>query len=130
MKSDIICRKDLEFLMNSFYGEVLADPQIGFIFTDIAQLNINKHLPIIVDFWEMNVLRTGSYRNNVMKIHQDLNLKFPLKASHFEIWLTLFNKTVDHLYQGINAQRIKTNALSIATVIQVKLSNEEINNLN
>ncbi|TYP73442.1 hemoglobin [Aquimarina intermedia] len=121
MKNDIICRDDLECLMNSFYSKVLYDCQIGYIFTDIAQLSMKKHLPIIIDFWEMNLFRKGTYRNNVVKIHQDLNSRHQLKKHHFEIWLTLFNKTVDELFEGINAQCIKTNAISVATVLQIKL---------
>ena len=45
-----------------------------------------------------------------------------LKAEHFRRWTYLFNLTIDELFEGENAERAKQRALSIATVMQVKLS--------
>jgi hemoglobin len=42
---------------------------------------------------------------------------------HFEIWLNLFNESVDHNFKGENAHTIKARALSIATVMRIKTIN-------
>ena len=118
---DISDRCDLETLMAAFYQRLLTDEKIAYIFTDVAKIDLAAHLPHIVDFWEQNILHTGSYRNNVLKIHQDLNAKSALTATHFKTWIGHFNDTVDAHFHGEKAELIKTRALSVATVMQIKL---------
>jgi hemoglobin len=36
-----------------------------------------------------------------------------------------FNVTVEELFAGSNAEKIKTNALNIATVLQIKIAQEK-----
>jgi hemoglobin len=119
---DLQTRQDLEIIMDSFYDKLLKDDSINYIFTDVARINIETHLPIIVDFWEQTIFNSGGYKNNVLKIHQDLNEKVKLTSEHFLLWLNYFNQTVDDLFFGENAEKIKTRALSIATVMQIKLA--------
>lgn len=119
---DVLTREDLEILMDSFYNKLLNNDSINYIFTDVARINIETHLPTIVDFWQQTIFNTGTYKNNVLKIHQDLNEKVKLTSEHFSTWLNHFNKTVDEQFFGENAEKMKTRALSIATVMQIKLS--------
>jgi hypothetical protein len=49
---DIETRDDCERLVRAFYGRALADPIIGFIFTDVARLDLEAHVPEITSFWE------------------------------------------------------------------------------
>src|SRR5918994_2331771 len=42
---DIGSRADCERLVRSFYGRALEDPIIGFIFVDVAKLDLKAHLP-------------------------------------------------------------------------------------
>ena len=119
---DIQNRADLELLIGSFYQKLLQDDKVNFIFTDIAKINLEHHLPILVDFWEQIVFNTGNYRNNPLQVHFDLNKKFKLTPEHFSIWLQHFMATVDALFAGENAEKTKTRALSIANVMQIKLA--------
>ena len=50
MKKDIASREDIELLMNTFYSRLLSDERINYIFTDVAKIDIEKHLPVIVGF--------------------------------------------------------------------------------
>ncbi len=118
---DITSRKDLEFLMKTFYKEVFSNPHIGMFFTEIAKINLEEHLPEIVDFWEQQLFRKGNYKKNVLQIHKNLNDKKKLEEVHFQTWLSIFQKTVDNNYKGTNAELIKTRALSIATVMRIKI---------
>ncbi|MBK8365010.1 MAG: group III truncated hemoglobin [Bacteroidetes bacterium] len=122
MKKDISGRPDIELAIKSFYDKVLADEKIGFIFTDIAKVNWEKHLPIMYDFWENVLFFSGKYNGDPMNVHRHLNNLIELKAEHFRRWTHLFNLTIDELFEGENAERAKQRALSIATVMQVKLS--------
>ena len=121
MKKDIVLRKDIEILVNEFYNKVREDKAIGFIFTDVAGVNWEKHLPRMYSFWENIVLNTGNYDGNPMIKHQDLNEKSPMNMEHFQRWTELFNQTVDELFEGEKAIFIKQRALSIATVMQIKI---------
>ncbi len=40
---------------------------------------------------------------------------------HFQRWILLFNETVDELFKGEKAELIKQRALSISTVMQIKI---------
>ena len=120
--NDIQTRTDLEKILAAFYEKLLQDNEIGYIFTDVAHVNLQAHLPVITDFWEQTLLRAGGYRNNVLQIHLDLNKKTPLTDTHFKIWIRHFNNTIDALFAGENAEKMKTRALSISTIMQLKLS--------
>lgn len=120
-KKDIATRADIEYLIQSFYEKALIDETIGFIFTDIAKIDLESHLPHLFDFWENILLKPNGYKRNVLKVHVDLNEKAKLSPAHFERWLDLFSTTVDDLFQGIIANSAKNKALSIATVMQTKL---------
>jgi len=118
---DIENRQDLEILLSAFYNSLLNDPSINYIFTDVAGINLEQHLPHIVDFWEQSLFYTGSYRKNVMQVHLDLNSKEKLTNTHFETWLHHFNTVTDLLFKGPNCEKIKTRAQSIATVMKIKI---------
>lgn len=107
--------------MRSFYSTLLEDEAMAHIFNDVARLDLEAHLPHIVSFWEGVVLNTGDYRNNVMQVHLNLNAKMPLSKERFDTWLGVFFATIDNLFTGPNAEKMKTRALSIATVMQVKM---------
>lgn len=119
---DIETRDDLEKLMWEFYRRLLADPSISYIFTDVAKIDLEAHIPHLTDFWELSVFHTGNYKKNVMQIHLDLNAKEKFTEKHFETWLRHFFETTDTLFEGPNAEKIKTRAESVATVMKIKLS--------
>ena len=119
---DIETRADLEVLLKEFYTRLLNDDSINYIFTDVAKINLETHLPHITDFWEQSLFYTGGYKKNVMQIHLDLNAKEKLTEGHFKTWLAHFHQTTDNLFTGLNAEKIKTRAESIATVMKLKLS--------
>jgi len=119
---DIETRVDLELLLRAFYNRLLSDNSISYMFTDVAKINLEEHLPHITDFWEQSLFYTGNYRKNVLQIHQNLNSKEKLTEAHFTIWLSNFNDTVDAMFKGENSDKIKTRALSIATVMKIKIS--------
>jgi len=119
---DIESRADLEVFTRKFYNSLLEDNRVSYIFTDVAKIDLEEHLPKITDFWELSIFHTGPYHNNPMHVHMQLNDKEQLTNAHFDIWLMHFNTTVDDLFVGGNAEKIKTRALSIATIMKIKVS--------
>jgi hemoglobin len=122
---DIQNQEDLYLLVDEFYKKLLADPSISYIFTDVVKIKILEHLPILVTFWSQAILGTGGYTNNLTKIHLDINAREHLTPELFRIWLNHFYATVDENFKGGKAEQIKTQALSIATIMQIKIAQEK-----
>ncbi|OSZ81666.1 hypothetical protein CAP36_08255 [Chitinophagaceae bacterium IBVUCB2] len=121
MKKDIESRDDLLLLIKGFYKKLLADDSINYIFTDVAKINIEHHFPVLVNFWDTILFQSGTYQKNAIQPHIALHQKSPLEKHHFETWLRYFKESVDELFAGDNAFIIKERAVSIATVMQIKL---------
>lgn len=120
MKRDIENRDDLLVLMEQFYKKLLADDSINYLFTDIAKIDLEHHLPVLVDFWDGILFQSDTYKKNAMQPHLDLHRKSPLQKHHFDTWLNYFTQTVDELFGGEKAFLAKERARSIATVMQIK----------
>lgn len=120
-KTDIATRADIEQLVNTFYEKVKADADIGYFFTAVMHVDWDVHLPKMYDFWENLLFYTGNYTGNPMLVHRKVNAHAPISAAHFGQWLTLFNATVDELFEGERADLVKARALNIATVMQLKI---------
>jgi hemoglobin len=119
---DIINQEDLYLLVDEFYKKLLSDKSISYIFTDVVKIKIEEHLPILVTFWSQAILGTGGYVKNLTQIHLDIDKKAPLTKELFDIWLSHFYSTVDENFIGENSEKIKTQALSIATIMQIKIN--------
>ena len=120
-EKDISNREDLYLLMKRFYAKLLADPSISYLFTDIAKINLEHHLPVLVDFWDNILFDSDTYRKNAMQPHMALHAKSPLMPQHFETWLGYFKATVDELFTGPVAFRAKERAVSIATIMKIRV---------
>lgn len=121
MKRDIENRADIELLVNEFYDKVKMDTVIGYIFNDVVKVNWEKHLPTMYNFWENTIFYTGNYEGNPMELHKHLHRLTPLSTEHFARWNKLFTQTVDEFFEGVNANLAKQRALSISTVMQMKI---------
>jgi hemoglobin len=119
--ADIETREDVERLVRAFYGRALTDPIIGFIFTDVAHLDLEAHVPQISSFWETILLGAQSYRGGAFRPHAELHMKVPLRSGHFERWLVLWRETVDELFAGERAELAKAHALRVARAFHGRL---------
>lgn len=122
MVPDLANRGDVERLVVTFYETAFRDPLIGPIFTDVAHMDLAAHLPIMGDFWETVLFRTGAYRRNALQVHVALHARHPLTAEHFARWLELWDGTVDALFAGPVADRAKLQAARIAGSMERRLA--------
>ena len=104
---DIASRADCERLVRAFYGRALEDPIIGFIFVDVAKLDLDAHVPRITSFWETILLGARSYSGGAFRPHAELHAKVRLREGHFTQWLNLWSRTVDELFAGERAELAK-----------------------
>jgi hemoglobin len=122
---DIENRADCEQLVRSFYGRALEDPVIGWLFTDVAKLDLEAHVPRITSFWETILLDAHTYGGGAFRPHLELNFKTPLKRGHFERWLHLWYETVDELFAGERAELAKAHATRVAGAFSQRLRSFE-----
>ncbi|MFT6409025.1 MAG: hemoglobin [Arenicella sp.] len=120
-KKDVLLRSDIEDIVARFYDVMLKDPIIGFIFTNVANISLEHHLPIIVDFWDDSLFKNSNYSGNTLQKHLNIHQKMPLRPGHFTRWLFLFNRAVDYRHAGENAERMKSRAELVAKSIAAAL---------
>ncbi len=123
-RKEIETRTDIEIFIKAFYKKVIIDPIIGNIFTEIFPINWEHHIPLISDFWETILLDNPVYKNNAMGVHFEMNKIFPLQKIHFDVWLHLFNETLDELFVGEKVMLAKKRALGIAQVMLLKMDEQ------
>src|SRR5215213_7839080 len=71
---DIESRADCERLVRRFYGRAMDDPMIGFIFTDVARLDLEAHVSRIASFWETILLGAHRYSGGAFRPHARLHV--------------------------------------------------------
>jgi hemoglobin len=121
VRGDIADRADCERLVRAFYGRALVDPLIGWIFTDVAKLDLDAHVPVLTSFWETVLLGARSYGGGAFRPHAVLHAQVGLRAGHFDRWLALWGATVDELFAGERAEQAKAHAQRVAEAFERRL---------
>ena len=106
---------DIHQLVDTFYGKVLQDELLAPFFT---RMNFAEHLPKMEQFWRFALLSEAGYTTNVTEKH----LHMPLEQAHFDRWTTLFNQTIDALFEGDLAAQAKQRAAVIGWTIHSKMN--------
>ena len=120
-QNDIASRADLDLLVREFYAQATTDPLIGHFFTEVMALNLDEHLPVIVNFWESVLLGNLVYRGNPMLKHLHLDDLSSIKPEHFKRWLTLWTATVQKHFSGEKASTAISRASDIARLMEHKI---------
>lgn len=121
MKTDIRNREDIILLINTFYDQVKVNRTIGHFFSAVVNVNWDRHLPVMYDFWEGIVFGKSGYTGNPIQAHHRVHSLHAFSKTDFDEWLKLFHSAVDSLFEGEKAELIKQRASSIATVMQIKV---------
>jgi len=119
--NDITSRNDIATLVNAFYEKVRCNAIIGHYFKEVIDVDWEKHLPVMYDFWEGVVFGSSAYTGNPINAHKKIHALNAFTKSDFEEWLRLFHETTDELFAGEKSALIKQRATSIATVMQLKI---------
>lgn len=119
--NDIQTKEDLQLLVNSFYSKALADDQIGPVFK-AADFSLDKHIPVMVSFWETILFDIHTYKGNPMLKHLELNQQTKLLPAHFERWMMIWKETITANFEGPRAEEAVTRAASIGQMMQFKIN--------
>lgn len=124
-KKDVTNKQHIEDIVARFYDKMLQDSIVGFIFTDVAKIDLEHHLPLIVNFWSDIVFKEKTYHGNALQKHLDLSEKLALKPGHFTRWLYLFGEAVDAKHTGQNAELMKQRAEMVAKSISAAITDRK-----
>ena len=122
IRTDLQGRAEIEQLVNAFYDRVRSDALLGFIFDQVAKTEWRTHLPKMYAFWETVMFRSGGYAGNPLMAHAKLTPLTAMGKPQFDRWLELFRATVDDLFEGENAEHIKSCAADMANVIYGRIN--------
>lgn len=123
--NDIQDDQDVEVLVHTFYEKVRKDDRLGYIFNDVAQVNWDKHLPKMIDFWSNLLFQTGRYTGRPFRQH----LPLPIEEGDFDRWYRLFEEAVANLYKGEKAGYAKELARNIASSFELRMERDGLLNL-
>ena len=122
MKRDIATRDDCERLVRAFYERAFEDDRLGPVFVDVAQLDLDTHVPRITSFWETVLLGARSYGGGAFVPHYELDQLTPLTPELFNRWVALWTMTVDQLFAGPVADDAKRRAELVAGAFSQRLT--------
>ena len=123
-KPDLDCPANIDRFVALFYSRMLKDDQLAPIFLEVADIDLDKHLPLISSYWQKLLLGDTSYQRHTMNIHRVLHSKQALTEVNFSRWLALFNTTLDSHFAGPKSERARAVATQIATNMQRALPAE------
>ena len=121
---DIETIDDIKLLVDTFYGSVQADDLIGPIFNKVVENRWPQHLEKMYRFWQSILLHEPTYSGRPFPPH----MKLDINHLHFDRWISLFELTVNGLFQGSNATTALERAKLMGSLFQAKhayLRNEE-----
>ena len=122
MQDDLKERADINKLVVSFYSKVRKNEEIGYFFNNTIH-DWDEHLEKLTDFWESNLFFTGTFRGNPALAHVKVDREHnnSITEYHFGIWLNLWFQTIDELFQGEMAERLKNNARKMSTHLFLRI---------
>ena len=121
-RKDIQNRKDVQLLVETFYGKIRNDKVLGPIFNGIIS-DWDRHLTLLTDFWETQLFLKRKYYGNPVTAHQEMDAKMEhrITSEHFGLWLNLWFATIDELFQGETAWIAKNRAQKMSTMLFMQI---------
>lgn len=106
-------------MVEVFYGKVRDNETLGDIFKSEIGGTWDTHLAKMKAFWGAIVFSDGRYSGKPVPAHQKLT---DVKPDDFDIWLTLFDETLDDIAATPEAKVfLKTRAANIAKSLKLAM---------
>jgi hemoglobin len=120
-RPDLDTVEQIAELVRRFYGDVETDDLLGPVFNDVARVDWDAHLPKLTAFWARALLGVDGYRGNPFARHAAVHAETTLTTAHFDRWLSLFERTLDAGWAGVNTERARGLAHKVARVHAAQL---------
>lgn len=115
--TDILTLEDVKLLVDDFYNKVQQNEILAPIFNNVIGGNWPKHLEKMYGFWQTLLLDVQAYSGSPFLKHA----KLLISAAHFDIWIGLFNQTVEEHFEGEKATEAKWRAARMSEMFQFKM---------
>ena len=122
IKSDISNRNHVALLVRTFYKKIRTHQILGPIFNQVIT-DWEAHFELLTDFWETQLFLKRKYHGNPVIAHQEVDNKTnnTITSEHFGLWLNLWFKTIDELFEGETAWVAKNRAQKMSTMLFLKI---------
>jgi hemoglobin len=100
-------------LVTSFYREIVFDDLLEPVFSEVAEVDWVRHIPVLVDYWVSILLGTRAAKGSIMGVHRHLHGLAPIEREHCDRWFSLWVGCVDERWAGPNAERAKAHAAAL-----------------
>lgn len=119
---DIKDRKDINHLVETFYGLVRKDEEIGEYFNKTIT-DWPGHFEKLTNFWETNLFFQPIYKGNPIRKHIELDQSFDnrIEQANFGKWIHLWFKTIDELFSGEKANLAKERARNMSHMMFIRI---------
>ena len=111
---DLDSPAEIDRFVDSFYARVLVDPLLAPLFTDVARIDLQAHLPRIKAYWRKMLLGDTAYDRHMMAKHRAVDGRAPFTEEHYRRWVQLFEETLAAGFVGPLAERAQQLARRIA----------------
>lgn len=114
---EIESRTDISHLVTVFYARIRKHDLLGPIFNShIAEEQWPAHLEKLTDFWETILFGVQKFKGSPSGKHieVDRNLNYGITQEHFNQWVSLWNDTINSLFEGELAKRAQEAAGQMA----------------
>lgn len=115
MSSLPLNRSSIHTLVHEFYDDVRADAVLGPVFDKAIGDRWDAHLERMVEFWSTVMLGTHNFQGNVFGTHMALS---GVEPDHFRLWLSMFFKTTERLFEPAVAHEFQLVGKRIAASLQ------------
>jgi hemoglobin len=114
-----ITRDDIARVVKHFYAAVRKDPNLGPVFAHSIDPNgWRDHEAKIVRFWANAILHENDYAGNPFLVHR---AQGHVKPEHFEIWLNLFQDSLNTVLPPMPALQFNNLAQRIGASLKMGL---------
>lgn len=117
MMKDIISTKDIKLMIDAFYLKVHENKELSSILKKLAKKKWNFKKDILYVFWEKLLFGEGGYEGDPFKN----NIPILIDEKDFEKFVSIFNETIDELFEGDYTESAKARILAISNLFQGKL---------
>lgn len=117
---DIETKEDIALLVDAFYAEVQKDALLAPVFNEHLADKWDEHHEKLYRFWQTVLFREKTYSGRPHKMHE----KMQISSTHFDLWIKIWQQTVDKLFEGEIAERAKFRGQTMADSFFEKMQNK------
>lgn len=117
---DIESQEDIVLLVDAFYAEVQKNELLAPVFNKHLANKWDVHHEKLYRFWQTVLFKEKTYSGKPHKLHD----KMVVSSNHFDLWIKIWQQTVDVLFVGDVAERAKYRGQTMADSFFEKIQNK------